>query len=873
MGVVKDHLRGLVERQVGEHGIVVWFDPDGHYAAFVRELALTDARVETYDGSFFALRHRLDPLLDLAAEAPPRLVVYVPVGHDRACEALIELTHAGVVMRPGRSSPLLNTRLAVVAKAALRPLLGKPELAEIEKQIDANRLTLEDVDKLGGADGTTGGLISVIFDTTNPREVALAFLDGDRFDNEIAKRHAVSEVAAFLGRAFGVDLPATADCLNLRSSLARHVLMTEFVGSLRGPLPAQLSSVKIAADQDARDACVNLVREWRNRRDLRESYADHADRVEQELQVSTLGLGWEQARGCETFAAVETLLQAAVEDRAMRSAEGDPAPRDAVEGRLRGFWSSWPERYPAVQPRWQIDQAALDLLGAAEIIERDLKTMTSGPEAILRRYGEGADGQEPWCLLDTHHRHLERRAEGFDVGSGHESLEKLLAHARRRYREVGEALSERYLRLLAQANFHAPGFRRQTETYAACVAPALREGKTAYVLVDALRHEMACELARSMPADYEVSVDLALGTVPTITPVGMAACLPGAEDRVRVVPAAAGKLALEVDGTVLKSREDRVQWLSERATIPSTGELAKVYETKLETLLRPSRAVQTGIKQADLILVTSQEIDELAESGNVAMARRIMDDTLVQLQRAVRKLADLGCATIVLTADHGHLFADELDTDTKIDPPGGETALLHRRVWVGKGGASSPACLRAALAALGVGEDLDVAVPWGFGGFKAAGSATGYFHGGMSPQEMAIPVLVVTAKAGAAAPASDVRWGIKLGSKKITTRFVSVEVAGAATGLFAPSLPRVRIEVRIDGQPVSEPVSASYGFNEGTRDVELAFDPEERAVRTNTVTLMIGSGPSRGKASVHLLDSSTGLELASLGDIGVDIAL
>ncbi|MDP9365363.1 MAG: PglZ domain-containing protein, partial [Chloroflexota bacterium] len=607
-------------------------------------------------------------------------------------------------------------------------------------------------------------------------------------------------------------------------------------------------------------------------RDLRESYADHADRVERELQVATLGLGLDQARDCETFAAVETVLQNAVEDRALQPID-DATARDLVERRLRGFWSSWPEQYPAVQPHWQIDQTALDLLRTAEVIERDLKELTGGPEMILRRYGEGADGQEPWCLLDTHHRHLERRAEGFDVGPGHESLEKLLAHARRRYQAVGESLAERYLRLLAQGGFRAPGLRRQTETFAACVAPALREGKTAYVLVDALRYEMARELARSMTADHEVSVDLALGTVPTITPIGMAACLPGAENGFRVLPLAGGKLATEIDGTVFKTRDDRVRWLSERATIPSTGELAKVYETKLEALLRPSRGVQTGIKQADLILVTSQEIDEVAESGNVAMARRIMDDTLVQLQRAVRKLADLGCATIVLTADHGHLFADELDTDTKIDPPGGETAFLHRRVWVGKGGASSPAYLRTSLAALGAGEDLDVAVPWGFGGFKAAGGASGYFHGGMSPQEMAIPVVVVKAPAGAAAPASEVRWDLKLGSKKITTRFVSVQVGGAPTGLFAPALPRVRVEVRLDGESVSEPVVATYGFNEGTRDVELAFDPEERAVRTNTVTLMIGSGPLRGTASVHLLDSTTGVELASLADVGVDIAL
>ena len=62
-----------------------------------------------------------------------------------------------------------------------------------------------------------------------------------------------------------------------------------------------------------------------------------------------------------------------------------------------------------------------------------------------------------------------------------------------------------------------------------------------------------------------------------------------------------------------------------------------------------------------------------------------MDGVLNDLRRGVRVLADLGVKTIVLAADHGHLFADEIGDDMKIEAPGGETADLHRRVWVGRG--------------------------------------------------------------------------------------------------------------------------------------------------------------------------------------------
>jgi len=877
VGLVKDHLRGMIARQVRERGIVVWFDPNQHYTVCVHEVAPPGTQVELYDRSVFDLRHRIDPLLDLNAEHPPKLLIYVPTSHIQVDDALIELTATGVVMRPGLSSPSLNTRLPVVAKAALRSSVEKQDLAEIEKQLEANKLTLEDVDNLGGRGGQAAGVISAIFKTTNPADVALAFLADENYEPEIAKRQATSEVTSLLGQAFGAELSATSDYSELQSTLARHVLLTEFVSSLHGPVPTQLASLKVAEAAGARDACLGLVRAWRNRRDLRESYAVHADRLERELQLPKLGLNLEQIEECETFAAIEVLLQTSVEDRASVVAAWAPEQHTSLHGlvekRLQNFWSVWPERYPAIQQRWQIDQTAICLLRAAESIEQGLKSLAGGAEAVLELYGTGGDGQEPWYLLDTHHRHLERRVENVDVRDDQESLQKLVALARRRYRAVGEALSERYLRSLQESSFQAPGFRRQIETYAAHVAPALREGKTAYLLVDALRYEMARELAQSIPPDYEVTLELALGTVPTITPIGMAACLPGTEAGIRVVPVAPGKLALEIGGTGLKTREDRVRWLSEHVTLASSGEPATVVETKLQMLLGSSRKLLTDIKRADLILVTSQEIDEVAESDNVALARRIMDDTLVQLQRAIRKLADLGCSTIVVTSDHGHLFADELDTDTKIDAPGGQTTFLDRRVWIGTGGATNASVLRTSLAALGVGEVFDVAVPWGFGGFKAAGGTSAYFHGGMSPQEMAIPVMVVRSKVDATTPASDLRWDLKLGSRKITTRFVSVQVMGTPAGLFAPILPRVRVEIRAGDQTISEAVSATYGFNEGTRDVELTLDPETGSVQTNTVTLMISSGPSRGIASVHLLDSATGMELASLADIGVDIAL
>jgi len=73
------------------------------------------------------------------------------------------------------------------------------------------------------------------------------------------------------------------------------------------------------------------------------------------------------------------------------------------------------------------------------------------------------------------------------------------------------------------------------------------------------------------------------------------------------------------------------------------------------------------------------------------------------------------------------------------------------------------------------------------------------------------------------------------------------------------------------------PVSASYGFQEATRDVQLALDADEpRAIARNTVTLMITetkTTPSVDEVTVHLLDATTGVSLARLDRVPFSISL
>ena len=147
--------------------------------AVAERLEIPGTTIARYDGSFLKLRREIDPLLnDLE---PPKLVVYVPVEQANTHHALVELEAAGVVMQPGQQPFKCNTRLALVARNALKNVIGDENAAEVEKQVDQGKLTLKDVDALGikGQD-ITQGVVSIIFGTGNSQEVALAFLASDQ---------------------------------------------------------------------------------------------------------------------------------------------------------------------------------------------------------------------------------------------------------------------------------------------------------------------------------------------------------------------------------------------------------------------------------------------------------------------------------------------------------------------------------------------------------------------------------------------------------------------------------------------------------------------------------------------------------------------
>src|SRR5205823_6455412 len=115
------------------------------------------------------------------------------------------------------------------------------------------------------------------------------------------------------------------------------------------------------------------------------------------------------------------------------------------------------------------------------------------------------------------------------------------------------------------------------------------------------RFEMAADLVAGLSDEFEVTTDAAIGQLPGITPIGMAALMPGAEKGLSLEKGGSG-LAVQIQGQSVSTRTARVEWLKEQVETPLV--ICKLSEI---ARLTPKRKKELG--EPKFIVVTSQEID------------------------------------------------------------------------------------------------------------------------------------------------------------------------------------------------------------------------------------------------------------------------
>jgi hypothetical protein len=776
LGPVSAHVRERLTRLLDERRIVVWYDAEQAFGAgFLGSADIPNSRIVSATKSVLTARREADRIYreleepGQAASAASNLLIYVPGARGSTQEAqqadpFEAFARVGTAFGDEESE-----RLESLARVALHD-----RLPEVERLFRESRPTLEMLDSLRG--GERFPLVRQALGTDNPVEVAALLL---------AKSDAGQRVQALVGALFEVQrllqtelgLPdGAASWPALRDRLARFVLASELHFDVPGGLPAALEAVP-HSDAAHRDAVLAVTDRWRETEEGREAFATLARKIEDELRLPAI-LGTEAQLGDrDTFPLQEPARLKAIGQAAERKELGQA--RTLFDQAKNSPWRRDSER----QVLWRAAQRCLEFLESADQCAAQAQPRSPSVADLVAAY-TGVDGL--W-RLDRAQRLFEQAAAQC---AQDDEIDALIHACRQRYRQLVDPIQATFQSAVTAEGWPPEASRRQRATFSARIAPELEaRRRTAYFLVDAMRYEMGRDLAEALEDLGSASVDAATNVLPTTTPCGMAALMPGAESAYEYA-LIGGDLVPVVAGTAMAGVDERKTYLRKQF-----GD--RYHDLTLEEILSTApKKLGQRIGSADFVVVRTQDIDSIGEAPNLFRARKIMSDVLGELRVATRRLIGLGFQTLVFSADHGHVLLPEVPAGDVLPAPPGDWKARKRRSLLGKSIAPAPGVLVLEAERVGILAPADLADFATASGFKTFQAGEGYFHEGLSLQECIVPVVALRAtssvnSAGAASGAEQV--AISYRSNRFTSPVIGLKLTLASAPMFADTV-AVRLE-------------------------------------------------------------------------------
>ncbi len=661
MNPFHEYLCGQLEPLLAKRRIVVFYDPRLEFVSFFdSELEQVGAGPDglvtvsigerptllaRYTGSFFGLRSAVEPIV--AKDEPDSLIVYLPgVERDRRASVLMELEKGGKCYEPQLKRLALTVLRQSHTDGAIDDMLRPAELTYDEIVHYAEE----------AADGQQGSVLRSIFAGASSEGLLTQWLASDQHDAGIEGKGANDELYRLIESRLGLSLPVGTPVADARVKAARYVLVNEFRGDLHGDAPASLGTVPLCSTKEHETRISDVCRTLR--RQHPDDYTALADRVENDLNLNRSDVNPSHLGATDTFRFEESrLLAKAIELTTANDYDG------ALSLALDRAHSFWLDRDVARQAQWEACRLAAELGRETTRVRQALQ----GAGRSATEWVEAYSAEGGWFEADRLQRRLETWIAQMDDDP---EADRALGVARKEHDDTLKSMAEGFSSALAESGWTVHDVLGQTQ-----ICPELVQAggsRVAYFLVDAMRFEMGVELRQQLQGVEELTLRPAVAALPTITPVGMAALLPGASASFSVVDGK-GRLAARVSDTVMADFAARLKFF--KLAVPD------LLEFTLEKLLQTRESkLATSVGAASLILIRSQDIDLAGEMAD-SVARHVMDTAIGNIARAVRKLAAAGVESFVITADHGHQFSMRKDEDMRTDSPGGDTVEMHRRCW------------------------------------------------------------------------------------------------------------------------------------------------------------------------------------------------
>ena len=508
------------------------------------------------------------------------------------------------------------------------------------------------------------------------------------------------------------------------AQLATHILLTASTRTMRQEF---LSGLQMFISSAHQAYCYDFVSDWMHSEDAKDIY-EIAAHVENELKLPQRFMKLQVADLVETevFPCVnEVILVKLMTEISDHIIDVDTITKTVEKRRTCVWYDDVKNYYEGI-----LQVAKMQ----AFFKEHSAGFHTVEPAKVWKEY------TTEYYVMDTYYREF-HKSYSESLKNYHEELSDLFTHVMEKVEglyttwflgQLGNNWSDacadnlreygRVLEVPQQTDF----YRRQV---------AASDSKVYVIISDAMRYEVATTLAEQLQRETQAKVDLKSmqGIFPTITKFGMAALLPHKELSVELKSGKTERLAVLADGQSTEApNRDKLLKAADPASVA----------LKYKDIIGMKRADrQALIKGMNVVYIYHDTIDE---AGHLESSIFTACDTAIEeLKNMVRIIAnEWGGANIIITSDHGFLYTHSpLTEDDKVDKTteSDQDVEIGRRYAIMQKGAQPQYLLPVKF--LGGNTAYDAFAPRESIRIKMKGGGLNFVHGGISLQEMVVPVI------------------------------------------------------------------------------------------------------------------------------------
>lgn len=511
------------------------------------------------------------------------------------------------------------------------------------------------------------------------------------------------------------------------ASFASHVLLTALAQTTNAGV---LKGLERFLSDSNKAYCYSIVYEWRSRED-NASLWNLCRSVEQELQLPSRfeKQEIETLLTADIFPSIhEAILNRFFSEAAERVVKTGLILKTVENRRTSGWYEQFAYYYDCLYYIARMQEFYQDNAGGFHIVE---------PEAIWKLYTEKA------YEMDSFYRHF-HYAFGCSLKDSSTRLEDKLKHAA----DYVEALYQNwYLKELTGCwtnaisdNLAALGYiseiGKQRNFYSHYIRPLAGKNSRAFVVIsDALRYEVAAELRDTIIRTTKgtAKLEAVQAAFPSITKFGMASLLPGRELSVNE------GMEVFVEGMPARSTAEREKIL--RANHQSS--VAVQYADVLKMKRAERRELVSG---KEVVYIYHNAIDAIGDKAPTEKkVFEACEDAIQELSNLLRIIInDMQGTDIFITADHGFLYTYSPLTEGEKVGKGaftGDVYEVGRRYALTEPAATADGLMPVQLDGEIGGIPVKGFTPQASTRIKISGGGENYVHGGVSLQELAVPVI------------------------------------------------------------------------------------------------------------------------------------